>query len=138
VVPVETGSFIWRTIALPLLSQEDAAASLATLLPAGPLRRQTLLRVAASGRLGLGGRTALKAAAERSAPEFAWLELDERDLATDCESEDLDLIDRGGALREAADLLLAESADAGRSAAEREIARGALVRLFSYAKKIAP
>ena len=136
--PIETGSFTWRTMALPLLSQEDGAEAFVALLPAGPLRRQTLLRIAATGRLRLAARTALKVAADKVAPEFAWLELDEHDLATECESEDLDLIDRGGALREAADLLLAESQDDARSNAERAVARAALVRLFSYAEKIAP
>jgi DNA repair exonuclease SbcCD nuclease subunit len=137
IVSLETGSFAWRTISLPLLSRDDAVAALAAHLPAGPSRRQTLLRIAPSGRLRLGGRTALAAAIEHAAPEFAHLELDESELATDCESEDLDLIDRAGALREAANALLAESEDEARPAGEREVSREALVRLFSYCEKIA-
>jgi DNA repair exonuclease SbcCD nuclease subunit len=132
IAAVETGSFAWRTVPLHLLAGDDSAAALATLLPPGPLRRRTLLRIAASGRVRLGGRTALAAAVEAAAPEFAHLELDEDELATDCESDDLDRIDRAGALREAAQALLDESSDETRSTAERAISREALVRLFSY------
>jgi hypothetical protein len=86
----------------------------------------------------LGGRTALVAAAEVASHDFAHFELDETDLATDCESDDLDLIDRAGALREAAQALLSESDDQARSAIERDIARAALVRLFTYAEAVEP
>ena len=44
----------------------------------------------------------------------------------------LDQIDRAGALRDAADMLLAESVDESRPLGEREVAREALMRLFSY------
>ncbi|MCS0495816.1 DNA repair exonuclease [Ancylobacter sp. MQZ15Z-1] len=135
VTPVETASFAWRTLRLDLLSQDDGAALLAGRLPEGRERRQTLLRVAAAGRASLAGRTALAAAIAQAAPEFARLELDEAGLAIDCEATDLDLIDRGGALREAAEALRAESLDATRSAAEREVARAALMRLFSYSQQ---
>lgn len=137
VTPVETGTFAWTTAPLHLMPDDDSAALLAEALPVGSLRRRTLLRVAASGRARLAGRTALAAAIDHAAPEFAWLELDESELATECESDDLDLIDRAGALREAAETLLAESSDEMRSADDREIAHGALVRLFSYAEKAA-
>lgn len=137
ITPVETGGFAWRTVPLYLLAGDDSAASLMALLPAGALRRQTLLRIAASGRVRLGGRTALTMAIDGAAPDFALLELDESELATDCESEDLDLIDRAGALREAAQALLAESTDEARSSHDREVSRQALVRLFSYCEAVA-
>ncbi|MBD0415494.1 metallophosphoesterase family protein [Oryzicola mucosus] len=137
VLPLETGSFTWRTLPLHLLSQDDCVAALSGLLPAGPLRRQSLIRIEASGRTRLAGRTALASAVEHAAPEFALLELDESALSTDCESEDLDLIDRAGALRQAAEALLAESTDEARSEADRDVARAALVRLFSYSEKVA-
>ncbi|HEY5795459.1 MAG TPA: DNA repair exonuclease [Bosea sp. (in: a-proteobacteria)] len=129
---VETGSFDWRTLPLDLLSGDDAAQVLAEHLPSGSLRRQILLRVVASGRLRPQARAVLDAAVAVVAPEFAHLALDAEALATDCDSEDLDAIDRSGALRHAADLLLAESLDEGRSGSERQAARDALVRLFSY------
>lgn len=137
VTPVETGIFAWRTLPLHLLPQDDGVTLLTSLLPASPLRRHTLLRVAVSGRAGLAGRTALAAAVESAAPEFAWLELDAVGLMTDLEASELDLIDRAGALREAAEALQAEGLDPARSQAEREIARGALERLFSYSQQVA-
>lgn len=137
ITAIDTASFSWRSVALPLLSADDSEAALAALLPPGALRRQTLLRVVASGRIKLGGRTALAAAAKLAMPEFAHLELDEEALATDCESDDLDLIDRAGALRDAAQALLDESNDETRSSSERAIARDALVRLFTYCEAIA-
>lgn len=137
VTPVETGTFLWRTVPLHMLPQDDPGTMLASILPAGTLRRQSLMRIAAAGRTSLGGRTALAAASDHAAPEFAYLELDAADLATDCDAEDLDLIDRAGALREAAETLRAESLDEAKSLAERQLARAALVRLFSYCQKIA-
>ncbi|QIB33602.1 metallophosphoesterase family protein [Ancylobacter pratisalsi] len=137
VTPVETGSFAWRTVRIDLLSQDDATRRLEELLPAGPARRQTLMRVAAFGRASLSARIMLMDAIARATPEFAYLELDDAALATNCESEDLDLIDRAGALREAAEALRAESLDPARSLAERDVARAALMRLFSYAQHVA-
>ncbi|GAB4068772.1 metallophosphoesterase [Ancylobacter sonchi] len=135
VMPVETASFAWRELPLYLLSGDDGAAGLAGLLPPGPARRQTLARVLASGRTSLVVRTALAAALDHAAPEFALLELDDSGLATDVEAGDLDLIDRAGALREAAEALSAESLDETRSATERAIARAALARLFSLSQQ---
>ncbi|OYW62305.1 MAG: DNA repair exonuclease [Bosea sp. 12-68-7] len=132
VTPVETGSFDWRSLALDLLSGDDGAAALTQRLPASPARRQTLLRILASGRLRPQARAGLDAAIAAVAPEFAFLQLDADALATDCESDDLDAIDRAGALRQAADALLTESLDEARSATERQAAGDALVRLFSY------
>ncbi len=138
VVPVETGSFDWRNLALELLSGDDAAAAFTAHLPAGSARRQTLLRVFASGRLRPAARMALEAQIAAVAPEFAHLLLDTEALAADCEDSDLDAIDRAGALRQAADLLLAESRDEARPEAEREIAGEALIRLFSYCEAMQP
>jgi DNA repair exonuclease SbcCD nuclease subunit len=132
VLAVETGSFDWRTLPLELISGDDAAAALSERLPSGSLRRQVLLRVVASGRLRPQARAVLDAAVAAAAPEFAHLLLDTDALATDCDSEDLDAIDRAGALRHAADRLLAESLDESRASSERQAARDALVRLFSY------
>ena len=138
VVPIETGSFSWRTLALDLLDGDDAAARMEALLPEARLKRQALVRLVAGGRTRLEGRTALAAAVENARPDFAWFEFDDEALATECEAGDLDAIDRAGALREAAEALLAESGDAARSAGEREIARAALGRLYAYAQTVAP
>lgn len=131
-----TATFSWRRLDLHLLDGDEPEAAIESLLPQLRDRRQSLARVVATGRCGLAGRTALAAAIDRAAPDFAFLELDEDGLATDCEVGDLDRIDRGGALREAADALLAEADDESRSAADRGIARAALVRLYSYAQTV--
>lgn len=133
-----TGAFDWRTADLHLLEGEDPPAAFAALLPDPRRRRQTLLRVKASGRIGLAGRAALAAAAAEAAPDFAFLEIDDGDLATDCAPEDLDRIDRAGALRAAAGALLSESRDERLTAEERDVARAALVRLYAYAQAVGP
>lgn len=136
VTSIPTGSFAWRTLDLHLLAEDGPGAALDALLPNLRDRRQTLARVVASGRTGLAARTALTTGIERAAPDFAWLDLDESALAIECDVGDLDRIDRAGALREAADALLAESEDAARSAADRAIAGAALTRLYAYVEQV--
>lgn len=138
VTPVETGLFSWTTLPLHLLPDEDPAALLRNAMPAGPLRRQTLMRIAASGRTRPEARAALAAAVNHVAPEFAFMELRDAELEIECAEDDLDAIDRGGALRIAADALLSESNDPALSQADRDIAHAALMRLFTYAQKVAP
>lgn len=133
---LDTATFSWSRLDLHLLEGDDPATALQALLPELRDRRHALTRVVATGRCGLAARTALANEISRAAPDFALLELDETGLATDCEVTDLDQIDRGGALRDAADALLAEAQDASRSAAEREIASAALGRLYSLAQTV--
>lgn len=132
IVAVQTASFSWKTAPLQLLSGDDSTAAFEALLPPADLRRQTLLRIVAAGRVRVSGRTALEAAVAAATPDYAYLELQGDGLATDCTSGDLDRIDRSGALRDAAQALLDESSDERRSTVERDISREALVRLFSY------
>lgn len=138
VTPLATASFAWRTLELHLLDGDDPGPTLEALLPEARQRRQTLARVMATGRNRLPARTALTHAIESAKPDFAFLELDDTRLVTECEVEDLDQIDRAGVLREAADALLAEAGDESRSAAERDIARAALARLYAYTQVVAP
>jgi uncharacterized protein YbjQ (UPF0145 family) len=135
--PVETATFAWRTLDLHLLATDDPAPALAALLPESRKRRQMLAKVVATGRAGLAARTALAAYMTEAKPDFAWLDLDETGLDIDCAVEDLDRIDRAGALREAADALLTESEDASRSATDRAIAAAALARLYGFAQTVA-
>ncbi len=133
---LETASFDWRTLELHLLDGDDPLPALAALLPELRRRRQTLARVIATGRSRLAARSTLAEAINQAEPDFAFLELDDTGLATEYAVEDLDLIDRAGALRDAADRLLAEAEDESRSAQEREISRAALARLYSYAQTV--
>lgn len=137
VTSLATASFDWQTRELHLLDSDDPLQALDALLPESRQRRQTLLRLVVTGRSRLPSRTAMLEAVALAAPDFAFMELDDAGLAMDCEAGDLDLIDRAGALREAAEALLAEAGDDGLSAGEREIARAALARLFSYAQAVA-
>lgn len=134
---LSTASFVWRSLDLHLLADDDPTPALAALLPELRDRRQTLARIVATGRAGLAARTALATLVAEAVPDFGWLGLEESGLATDCAAEDLDRIDRGGALREAADALLAESEDSIRSAADRAVAAAALARLYGYAQAVA-
>ncbi|MGB3899466.1 MAG: DNA repair exonuclease [Mesorhizobium sp.] len=134
---LETGTFFWRTLVLDLLDGEDAVARMQSLLPEARTRRQAVVTLVAGGRARLEARAALARAVESARPDFAWLAFDDAALATECDAGDLDAIDRAGALREAADALLAEADDTARSAEEREIARAALGRLYAYAQVVA-
>ena len=133
---VDTASFSWRTLRLDLLSSEDGRQALAAALPDPFTRRQTLLRVILSGRARLGNRLAMTGLLDNAAPEFAHLEVDATELASDCESDDLTRIDQAGALRDGAETLLSESLDGARPAADRAVSRDALIRLFSYCEAI--
>lgn len=132
VKPVDTALFEWRTIELPLIGGADLGDAMRHLLPATAARRQTLLRLVVTGRVKIAERSALANLFEEIAPEFGYAALDMSGLLSECEASDLDLIDRRGALRRAAEALLAESNDHSRSSDEREVAREALARLFSY------
>lgn len=133
-----TATFAWRNLDLHLLEGEAPDRALNSLLPALRERRNSLIRLAATGHTRLAARAELVDAVQRAVPDFAFLELDQDGLVTECELEDLNQIDRGGALREAANALLAESTDERRPLSEREIARAALMRLYSYTQAITP
>jgi DNA repair exonuclease SbcCD nuclease subunit len=136
VTPLPTATFSWRRIDLHLLAEDDPVPALDALLPELRERRHTLARIVASGHSRLAARTALADAIEHAAPDFAFLDLDDAQLGTSCEVEDLDQIDRGGALRDAANALLSETEDQARSAAERAVASAALARLYAYAQRV--
>lgn len=138
VTPLETSAFSWRTLVLELLDTDDAVARMEAILPELRLRRHALVSLATEGRARLASRATLAAAIERSRPDFAFLEYDEKALRTECEAGDLNVIDHAGALREAADALLTEAGDAALSAEQRAIAQAALSRLYMYAQEVTP
>ena len=83
------------------------------------------------------GRFALRAAAERHAPEFALLHLISEGLGSLHTVTDLDAIDQAGAMRLAAERLMAEASDDALAEADRDIATAALNRLYAYATEAA-
>jgi hypothetical protein len=135
VQPVETGHFGWRAPTLSLLPGDDPAARLADLLPA-TRARDHLLRLSVIGRLPLAGHAALAAAIDRAAPGFGWFAADLSALAIAARPDDLDRIDRGGALRQAAERLMAEADDPALPPADRDTAAAALSRLYALAQQV--
>ncbi|MCK0196957.1 metallophosphoesterase [Ancylobacter sp. 6x-1] len=135
VTPVETGRFLWTTRELALLGDEVMADALGSVLPASG-RRDILLRLMVGGRARIAARTELSAIFDTLAPHFAHAEMEASGLVTLCETTDLDLIDRAGALRQAAEDLRTAGEDGAAPAADRDIAREALVRLFTYCQAI--
>lgn len=132
---IPTGRFQWLRPALDLLPGDDPSARLADLLPPEPARRDVLMRLAPTGRLPLSDRATLEAALDRLAPDFGWFEADLSALAAEVRADDLDLIDRGGALRRAADSLLAEAGDPALAQTERDLAEVALARLYALVQE---
>lgn len=129
---VPTGLFGWHRPVLDLLPGEDALSRLTEALPPEASRRDILLRLTATGRLSLSDHATLGAALADVAADFGWFESDLSALAIDARSQDLDLIDRGGALRRAAELLLTEAQDPALAQETRVTAEAALGRLFAF------
>jgi DNA repair exonuclease SbcCD nuclease subunit len=131
---IETGTFLWQEIEVPLHPRQDAAAALAEALPQSG-RRDILMRVAATGWAGLPDRADLERAAEASAPEFAHFDLVTDALGTQYDAADLDEIDRGGALRLAADMLKDDAEADALPQEDRDVAADALARLYAYVRE---
>ena len=131
---VTTGTFLWTDEVLPLLPGQDAAAALAALLPRAD-RRDVLIRIRVEGRASLAEQAALRRALEEAAPDFWHMIAVTDGLATEHEASDLDEIAPGGALRLAADSLLADLLDERLAGGERDVAAAALSRLYGYVKE---
>lgn len=131
---IETGTFLWSDVTLTLHPRQDAGEALDAVLPR-TARRDILLRVSATGWAGLPEQTDLRRAAERAGPEFAHFELVTDALGTHYDAADLDEIDRGGALRLAADALLTDAEAETLTPEERDVAADALARLHAYVKE---
>lgn len=135
VTRVETAQFRWMRPALDLLPGEDVAARLAAALPTARVRDH-LVRLTLTGRLALAERAALEAGLAARAPDFGWFSADLSALGVQALPEDLDQIDRAGALRQAAEGLLAEATDATLGQSDRDIAAAALARLYALTQEV--
>ena len=132
---VQTGRFDWSEVELHLTPEQNAAEACSAVLPAsGAGRRDTLLRVSASGWTRLPQRVALEAAIEQASPEFAHFEFIDKELMTECVAEDLNEIAAGGALRVAAEALYEDARKDGVSDLEQRVADAALTRLYSFVR----
>ena len=135
VTPVETGRFLWRNLALHLLVDEDAAKRLTQSLASMEDRRNILLQLAATGRVGLDAKAAIANTALQINPDFAWMRYDDTALAIEHRPDDLNVIDQAGALRQAADTLLHEAQDSSISSDKARVAERALSRLYAYSQE---
>ena len=131
---IEIGSFLWSETELTLHPRQDAAAALTAILPEQG-RRDHLLRVTVGGWASLPDRADLTRATEACAPDFAHFALVTDALGTQYDSADLDEIDRGGALRLAAQTLVDEAESETLSQSERDVATDALARLHAYVRE---
>lgn len=135
VTPAATASFRWLRPQIDVLPGEDAPVRIAAVLPnAGA--RDHLVRLTLKGHLPLAERAALEADLAHRAPDFGWFYADLMGLGLDALPEDLDQIDRAGALRQAAEMLLAEAGNPGLSHLERETATSALARLYALSQEV--
>lgn len=133
VTALPTATLHWRRIALALADDADAAAAFEAALPPLETRADTLCRVQATGRARPQARAALDRAIARAAPDFLWHVADLSTLTLAHETGDLDLLDRQGALRAAAQALASEAGDPALPAPARATAEAALSWLFTYA-----
>jgi hypothetical protein len=134
VTSVRTGALAWTSLSLDLLPGDDPQARLSRLLPPVTARRDTLLRVTATGRTGLAGEAAFADALAAVEHDFARLEVDRAALAIDHAPADLEVFGAPGtALRAAADTLRAEADDLMLPEEERAAALTALSRLYAFA-----
>jgi hypothetical protein len=137
VTPVPTGQFTWTRLHLDCFAGTDPVPYLMDVLPdAG--RDKVLLALQATGRLTLLEHSRLRAACAGLADAFHVFEADLDRLGIEQDASDLDLIAESGALRAAADSLLAATDPTGRTAEDAQIARIALTHLFHLAQAEEP
>lgn len=134
VKPFQTSKFTWIDQDLDLLPQTSPTEFLGNCLPESLDPRNTLVDLRLKGRGTMADRAILNRALEELGPSFAFFSYNESELETIYEAEDLDEIDRAGALREAAEALKAEATDSAIRAEEREIAHDALNLLYSWCR----
>jgi DNA repair exonuclease SbcCD nuclease subunit len=135
ITPVDVASFRWLRPQIDVLPGEDVPARIAAALPKTGARDH-LVRLILKGRLPLAERAALEADLAHRAPDFGWFSADLTGLGVEALPDDLDQIDRAGALRQAAETLLAEAGDPGRSQLERDTAASALARLYALSQEV--
>ncbi len=134
VAEIETGDFHWLGLKLDFRPGDDPKSRLEAELPPPASRRNALVELRAVGRLSLAERARLHHAVADLADDFGSLDCDLSLLDLEQEPADLSEIDpQAGALRTAADRLLAGSEDTDVAAETRRVKRGALARLYGYA-----
>jgi DNA repair exonuclease SbcCD nuclease subunit len=134
---VETGQIRWQALELDFQPGDAPAERLDAAVPEPAKRRDTLLRLTATGRLSLSERARLEQAISDIDEDFATFEFNLQRLDLEHETADLDDIEpTAGALRAAAERLLAGAENPDVDAEARRVSRAALGRLYSYALRV--
>jgi DNA repair exonuclease SbcCD nuclease subunit len=132
VEPIPTAQFTWIDQDIDVLPEMIPDEILATCLPEGVEQRDALVNVRLRGRATLADRAQWEQGFADLLPSLAFLAYDIADLEIAYEAEDLDRIDRAGALREAADALKNEATDPELGESDQKAARDALNLLYSW------
>lgn len=134
VEPITVGAFDWQEVHLDLVPGDDPKVMIEENLPKGA-RRDILVKVIANGRLPMRDASRLQQLTQEIGPDFCHFEVDTKDLRTQIETNDLDDISVGGALREAANTLAETASDQSLAEGERDVAKAALARLHSLVQE---
>lgn len=133
VTSLPTGTINWRSVTLDLTGVDDCITAHKDVLPPLTERALSLFDLVVTGRTGPVDRVAIEKSIAKVEPDFLWHTADLGALGLLYDTADLDMIDRQGALRAAAEALAQEAADDGFSPEARETAQAALSHLFSLA-----
>ena len=129
VTPKRTGTYRWLTQTEDVAQAEDLHG-FETRVRSMPDLSSLLMRVYIRGTLDLTARADLSRRLEALEATMFWLEPDLTALHVRPTLKDLEQIDFGGVLREAAEMLKKEAEDPASSALQRRRAEDALVQLF--------
>ena len=127
-----TARFHWLQSSIDAGTAGDPAAALDRLMPEDAARRDVVLSLRLTGTLRPEDKARWLHCLEDFGHSLGSLDVDQGDLTSLVQADDLDLIDRRGALRAAADRLLAESADQDQTVEDRAAAALALDLLFTW------
>lgn len=133
VTPRRVGTFRWLSLT-EHLADEAAVADLEAKLRALPDLSSLVLRLQLEGHLPLAARADLERRLQGLAAILFDLAADYSKLMLRPTVEDLDSIELGGVLREAADRLMAMAAAEGISDEDRRVAGDALIELFALTR----
>lgn len=132
---VPLGQFQWARIACEFFAGHDPVSLLNEAIPTAN-RDRALVRFIGTGRLGLSEHAQLKNAVEKITDDFHFFEADLSGIGVAQNEDDLDLIAQSGALRVAAESLLAQTSIEGRTQQDARTAEMALAHLFHLAQEV--
>lgn len=133
VTPLTLGTISWQQSTLDVTGVNDVRTAHDEALPPLVNRALTLFDQRLTGRTGPINRAALEKACADVSPDFLWHNAGFNALGLEHDTDDLDLIDRQGALRATAETLAHEAEDQNLSPEARQTAQAALSHLFSLA-----